>query len=430
MRSIFLTDPAGLQLSTREKRLYILFAGFMLSMFLPGMPVVNNICFGLLFVYSFLFNSFGEKIWLLKQRLAVIGMILFFLIQAISILYSDNKNEGTAVLVLRLPMLMFPIALGTIRIGQLLKQRLMVLWIMAVLLAAIGSTIFSIIRVIHTGDIAWLYNDALTENSIGWQSSYFAILLTVTFFMFVHLLNAHVWPVSRTGTFLIALFLLVFHFLLASRVSIILLYGSILIYGIYGIVKKKNYKPGLSILGGLAVGAVLLVLVFPKTLNRFRELQYSHYEYSSRNAESHYNMEVKPDQWNGVNIRLAVWKCGWELVQENPVLGTGIGDKMDDLLQVYKKNGFTMAYDTKRNLHSTYLDVQVGTGLMGLLLFVLSWVILPLVYCFRNGDWLGAAIIGVLAFGCITESYPDRSQGNFMLAFLITFIISYRKQDQ
>ncbi|MBO9631662.1 MAG: O-antigen ligase family protein [Chitinophagaceae bacterium] len=399
-------------------------------MFLPGMPVVNNICFGLLFVYSFLFNPLGEKIGLLKRRLAVAGMILFFLLQALSILYSTNKSEGTAVLVLRLPMLMFPIALGTIKISELLKQRLMVLWILVVLLAAIGSTIFSIIRVIHTGDIAWLYNDALTENSIGWQSSYFAILLTVTLFMFVYLLNARVWPLSKTGTFFIVLFLLIFHFLLASRVSIILLYSSILLYGIYGIVKKKNYKLGLSILGGLAMGAVLLVLVFPKTLNRFKELQYRNYDYSSRKAESHYNMEVKPDQWNGANIRLAVWQCGWELVRENPVLGTGIGDKMDDLLQVYKKNGFTMAYDSKRNLHSTYLDVLVGTGVIGLLLFVLSWVILPLVYCFRNADWLGAAIIGALALSCITETYPDRSQGNFMLAFLFTFIISYRRQDQ
>ncbi|WP_127130987.1 O-antigen ligase family protein [Pseudoflavitalea rhizosphaerae] len=430
MRSIFLTDPEGLQIPVKEKGLYALFAGFMISFFLPGMPVVNNILFGLLFVYSFLFNSMAEKGALLRRRFAIIGMLLFFLLQILSIVYSDNKSEAIEMLVMRLPILMFPIALGTISIGSLLRKRIMVLWVMVILLASIVSTIVGIMNVAKTGETSWLYNDSLTGPALAWQSSYFAMLLTVTFFMLAYLINTGAWPVRRTGTYIICIFLLIFHFLLASRASILLLYSSILLYAIYIIVLRKKIKLGLLVIGGLVMGGVLLVSVFPKTINRFRELGYRHYEYSNKGAESHYNMEVKEGQWNGANIRLAVWQCGWELVQLNPILGTGLGDKMDDLLEVYKRNGFVMGVETRRNLHNTYLDVLVSTGFVGLLLFLLSWVFLPLTYCFKNRDWVGACIIGAIAFGCITETYIDRSQGNYMFSFLITFIISTRKQDQ
>ncbi|QEC42195.1 O-antigen ligase family protein [Pseudobacter ginsenosidimutans] len=429
MRSIFLTDPEGLQIPVKEKGLYALFAGFMISFFLPGMPVVNNILFGLLFVYSFLFNTHGEKGWLLRRRLAVAGMIVFFLLQVLSVLYSSNKKEGLEMVVLRLPMLMFPIAIGTIRIGDLLKKRLMALWVMVMLLAAVVTFICSMVVVIRTGESSWFYNDSLTV-AIGWQSSYFAILLTVTLYMFVYLIESGAWPFSRAISFVIGAFFLVFHFLLASRMNIILLYSSIFLYALYGMVLKRKYKLGLYIMSGLVLGALMLVLLFPKTINRFRELGYRQFDYSSRGVESHYDMEVKPDQWNGANIRLAVWQCGWELVQKHPVLGTGIGDKMDELMEAYKMNGFVMGVETRRNLHNTYLDVLVATGFTGLILFLLAWIILPLLYCLKSRDWLGACIIVALAFGCITETYIDRSQGNYMLGFLITFIVSCRRQDQ
>ena len=429
MRYLFLTDPEGLQIPVKEKGLYALFAGFMISFFLPGMPVVNNIFFGLLFVYSFLFNTPKEKAWLLRRRLAIVGMLLYFLMQVISALYSTNIKEGFAMIVIRLPMLMFPIALGTIRIGDHLKKRLMVLWVVVMLLASVVTFICSMVVVIRTGETSWFYNDSLTV-AIEWQSSYFALLLTVTLFIFVYLIETGAWPFSRTNSFIIGAFFLVFHFMLASRMNIILLYTAILLYALYGMILKRKFKLGLYIMSGLVLGALMLVFLFPKTLNRFRELGYRQFDYSSRAVESHYDMEVKPDQWNGANIRLAVWQCGWELVQEHPLLGTGIGDKMDDLVEAYRKNGFVMGVESRRNLHNTYLDVIVATGFIGLIIFLLGWFFLPLLDCFKNKDWLGACIIAAIAISCITETYIDRSRGNYMIGFLIPFIISYRKQDQ
>ena len=32
----------------------------------------------------------------------------------------------------------------------------------------------------------------------------------------------------------------------------------------------------------------------------------------SMGKESHYNMEVTADQWNGANLRMAAWRCGWK----------------------------------------------------------------------------------------------------------------------
>lgn len=397
--------------------------GFVITLFFRTMPVLNNIFTGLIVVTSFFYNSLQEKWQLLRERKAVLFMLLFFLVHIISAAVSDNREEASVMLQMRSPLLLFPIALGLIVVKEHLKQRIWWLFGTATTVAALVCLIAAIVTYRQTGNTGVLYNDSLSL-AIGKQSIYFAMMINFAIAGFIYLLGVKASFVNRGMAWCSILFLLIIHFLLASRISIIILYSGLLLYAFYYITKKRKILEGATLVMGLCIAGFLLVKFFPQTLNRFRELGYTKYSFNSQAAESHYNMEVTADQWNGANIRLAVWKCGWELARQHPVWGVQLGDKMDELIKVYESKDFVFAVQSKRNLHNNYLDILVTFGWVGLIVFVAGWLLLPLLQVIRTRDALGGFVILALAVAFISETYGDRSIGNVLMGFFIPFLIS------
>jgi O-antigen ligase len=146
--------------------------------------------------------------------------------------------------------------------------------------------------------------------------------------------------------------------------------------------------------------------------------------------ESHYNMKVNEHQWNGVNFRLAVWQCGWELFLAHPIIGVDIGDKKDALMEKYKEKKFEFALRTGKNVHSNYLDILYSMGIIGLSLFLIGWIILPLRYAKKNNDWLTILIILTFAAAWVSEIYFDRSLGGMLTGFFIPFLLTDTNSEE
>lgn len=426
MRSILLLDPAAKIFSLREKALYFGVFAFFSSLFLPDMPVINNVILGGLVLVSLLYNPFSEKVRLLKERKEILFMILLYLLHIVSAFFSQNRPEALTMLALRLPLLVFPVSIGLIYIREELKDRILLAFIVIITLTAIVCMVYSIGQYRKFHNVGFLYNDSLTS-LIKTQSIYFALIVNLALFSYFYLLRKGSFAIEYIGlAYLSIAFLLVFHFMLASRIAIISLYSVFLFYGVRDIIKKKRYWHGVTVIAGLVLGAVLLFTIFPKTLNRFNELQYSAYQFNNHGRESHYNMEISPDQWNGANIRLAVWKCAEELGSRYWLTGAQLGDKQDRLMDVYREKQFDFAIQTKRNTHSNYIDVFITFGIVGFVIYLLGYLILPLRKAFQTRDTLGGLIIGFLCISMITETYMDRSLGCELLGFFLAFIASVR----
>jgi O-antigen ligase len=182
----------------------------------------------------------------------------------------------------------------------------------------------------------------------------------------------------------------------------------------------------------LPIVATGIMLLFPKTVNRFHELQYTDYDFRSHGRESHYNMPVTEDQWNGANIRLALWNCGLDLARRHWLTGIPLGDKDSALQDEYRSRDFDFAYRHKRNLHSTYLDVLVNTGIPGLVVFLLACFFLPLARAIKQKSTIAIAITIAIAMAIFTENWLDQSQGCVLLGFWLSFIPAaypYRLHD-
>jgi len=226
------------------------------------------------------------------------------------------------------------------------------------------------------------------------------------------------------------LFLYGISYLLASRIMMGVLYATTLGFAFYYIIRQKKYLEGITLIMGLLIGVFLIFKFFPSTLNRFKELTYTQFNYQNMGKESHYNMAVDSTQWNGANFRLAAWRCGWQLFKEHPIMGVHIGDKKDKLFEVYRQKNFQFAIKTNKNVHNNYLDILYSMGIIGLIVFIIGWLILPLMAAWRFKN--GLAIIMILTFACawITEIYFDRSLGGMLVGFFIPFLLTDSRKDK
>jgi len=404
-----------------EKIAYWLMAGFFVTLYMG--PVLNNLFIGALVVYSFFLCPLSERIQAFKERKALLLIAAFYLWNVISALMSQNLAEGLSMIQLRSPLLLLPLAIGTLRMREVFRNKVLLSYAVATTLASLACLVSAIIHYVHFRDAGYLYNDSLSDLT-GIQSVYFALMVEIALFALGYLLiNGALRP--RLWVWLCILFLLVIQFMLASRTGIILLYSVTLCFaGWYYFIHTKRWQQGLGLMGVILVGALVFTFFFPKTLNRFHELAYTDYHYNSHAVESHYNMQLTPDQWNGANIRLAIWKCGWAVAKEHPWSGVPLGDKRDVLVRQYEAVHFDFAAASRRNTHSTYLDVLITFGFPGLVLFVLGFLILPLYDCLRKGDWLGVIVNFAFLVGMVTETLIDRSLGCVLMGFFLGFFLA------
>ncbi|RDV16432.1 O-antigen ligase family protein [Pontibacter diazotrophicus] len=413
-------------MTKQEKTLFILIVLFFVTLFFSKLRIPNIIITGAIAIYCFSLSSIKEKLKLLKQRRSIQYMLFFFLLVIISMLLSDNRDKGLTYLVLRLPLLVFPISLGLISMRKDFKEKLLLSYACITTLICVlclGSAIYNYLTS-HRNDA--VYNDNLTL-LIKQQSVYIALLVNFAIYTFLYFILFR--STKYKGWMALAMmFLFGFSYLLGSRINMAVLMVMCLALCLYYIVSERMLLEGLALTFALLIGSFLVFKFQPQMLNRYKELAYSNYNYENKGIESHYNMELTPDQWNGANLRLAAWNCGWELFRENPIVGVGLGDKKDLLIQKYQQKNFYFAIETNKNVHNNYLDILYSMGIIGLVVFLVAWFFSPLVSAINSRDSLAAMMLITLACAWITEIYLDRSFGGIIAGFFVPFLLADKKK--
>ncbi|TWI83670.1 O-antigen ligase [Lacibacter cauensis] len=428
MKTLLLADAEGRQLKWQEKAFYWLVLVFFISLFIPRAPVASNILLGAFVAHSFFYNRLNEKLQILKQRPVVILITAYYLLHVISLAWSTDKEEAATQLAIRLPIFILPLAIGTVIIKKDLADRIILVIGFITTGVAVVSLGLSFSQYMKTGNSGFLYNDSLTVH-FGQQSIYVAMLVNLSIAGIVYLLQRKTVAQSLQGWLYVSLIILfVFHFLLASRSAMLLLYGSALLFAFYYVFTKRRYLEGATLILGLVIGAFMLFKFFPKTVQRFKELAYTNFTFESKAAESHYDMQLDSAQWNGANTRLALWQCGWELAKQNMLTGVGIGDRVSDMNKVYADRKFAMAIETKKNVHNSYLDAWLTFGIGGFILLLLAFAVLPFVDAVRATNGYYLFVVTVFIVSMLFEVYIGRSFGCMLAGFFYSFIAATKKK--
>jgi O-antigen ligase len=351
-------------------------------------------------------------------------MLAFALWLIASFFLSGNQSDGLRSLQLRLPLILFPLSIGLMQLTKQLRNTILLGVAIIVSASCLISFALAIYRYMQENNSAWLYNDALSF-FIGQQSIYTSLLVNISIYVFIyHLLYSALTRGYKLMLALGTIFLFVISYLLASRNMMLILYISTIFFSFYFILTKRKYVEGAALLLAIIITGFLVFNFFPKTINRFRELAYTQFNFQSQAKESHYAGELTPDQWNGANFRLAAWYCGWQLVKEHPFTGVDLGDKNDELFSVYREKQFHFAINTNKNVHNNYLDILYSMGVAGLLLFLAGWLFFPFITALRNRDGLTIIILITFAQAMVTENYFDRSIGAMLFGFFVTFLLA------
>jgi Lipid A core - O-antigen ligase and related enzymes len=158
--------------------------------------------------------------------------------------------------------------------------------------------------------------------------------------------------------------------LLAARSGLVTWYLFILLWAAY-ISIKKNKLFGIFILIATCLFAITAITFIPTLNKRIAYIKYSFEMFQKRDLTG---------QYSDIG-RLISYDISAKLIEKNALLGVGCGDIMAEM-----KDGYQQYYpevEEVRQLipHNQFLIVATGTGIIGLIFFVL-WMFYPL-------KWIG-----------------------------------------
>ena len=126
---------------------------------------------------------------------------------------------------------------------------------------------------------------------------------------------------------------------------------------------------------------------------------------------------------NSAGAHIHLWQNAIELISENPVFGTGIGDVKDQLMGMYRKNNYINGLENQLNPHNQYLQTGVALGLVGIILLVIIFLN-GLVISFKNNDWIAFLFIAIVSLNCLTESMLERRAGILFFALFYSLFFT------
>lgn len=121
--------------------------------------------------------------------------------------------------------------------------------------------------------------------------------------------------------------------------------------------------------------------------------------------------------------RLAFWHAHWEMFREKPWIGHGFSLGKEYRQPYYELIGLG-DFPYKYEAHNLFLQIMVNSGLLGLMLFVLTmyWSFLHL-----RSSWTGLGLLAVLLLGSMTQNSLLDFEVRYTFAVLLALALSFAK---
>jgi O-antigen ligase len=337
-----------------------------------------------------------------KELVFLVAVCAYYLYSSISLIYTENIEYGLDKVYSQSYMLFFPLFFLSFRqeLGQKAYLKIFkgfLLSLTTVCVLSISKQLYSILA--DNQGLTALMQNSLSTSVIDNYFLGFSLLLSFSLITYTYIkqfkTRIRLFG-SNTLEIIVVLILAVTLLLLNSRNLIFLTAFAVgLIFLSKSILRKKPsffIKMFLLLIG--IIGANYYANPFFE--EKMKEVV-------------NYDQEMNTDRyWGG--MRKSIWDCAIKVVEGDPIIGVGIGDQKDQLelcYSIYMHNRLLVEGDNF-NAHNIFLQVLLGTGLIGLALFLLSFFYMTKkAICSKNMYYL--IFIGVFIFAGLTESYFERN---------------------
>ncbi len=387
--------------------------------FIPPFMILWGIC-------RMLESRFQVKLqWKSKTSIKILFVlfIIYYLWQAVGLIYSTDIKMGLLNLFGRLSLVLFPIVL--IFPGEMIKNKIKIL----IRVFAISTFLFMLFCFSyayyksvnlqngiwtfnpHPGEYNWLSYFYSSELTLSQHPSYIAMYVLLSVFICFESYFDYSLKFKRRVLWLILGFILLLsQYFLSSRAGIL---ASLILIPIYLIIKLKQ-------LGKRKFAWIWIILIIIAISPLVVKNQRVDYLYG-RLFQEQVGYERKKDP------RLIIWKSGLEIARKNLLLGVGIGDVRAELSAEYQRIGEEQMAIERFNAHNQFLEVLVENGIIGLVLFVSIFIFIFYI-AFSGNNLLYIMFILMIFMFFLFESVLYRLAGVSFFA-LFSFLLIYVKMD-
>ncbi len=126
------------------------------------------------------------------------------------------------------------------------------------------------------------------------------------------------------------------------------------------------------------------------------------------------------------NLRLSIWRMGWDLVKERPVLGTGLID-LGELLKAKRVPSDDWLWNNAPmagHLHNNFVQITATRGFTGLAAFIFMWlsVFILAAKLMRSQTRLTAVFAGGIAAALVGFQVNGLAEWNFSDSEVVTIV--------
>lgn len=392
------------------------------ALVLPWSVAIMNlgiVFFALLWVLTFFFYkkhiSFNWK--------EILIFVSFYLVDLISLFYSDYIDEGQRNMLKKLGIVVLPIILLSLNI---LKQELLVNLLKAFAISIATLTICSIFKQVVTffflnpnnNTFSYLCTEKKLAESVIQSYSHLIlslfILIAFNFMLFMRLKRQKAVVNKTLDFFIIAIFILGI-LLLSSRISYILLF---VLSGYYLFTSRQ-----LVLKQKLLFTLLALILFFSSLIvnDQFNKRAMEIVNYNDEFANMNINL-------GGYEMRKEIWGCSWGIIKENLIFGVGIGDVQNTLDECYdekaKNPELYIGFNSPQfHSHNIFLQIMLSSGILGITSLLLLFIFTS-IRAFKNKNILFLSLMVILVLFGLTEAIFERNMN--IIVFALFFPLAYK----
>ena len=213
----------------------------------------------------------------------------------------------------------------------------------------------------------------------------------------------------------ITIFLFLFIHFLSVRTGIAALYIGILILLVRYVYLTRKYLLAAGVLAGLFLLPVIGYHTIPSFKAKVNYMRWDWLMYREGKGAEYAD-----------SGRLTSLKVGYDLFRANPLFGVGAGNLRAETEKVFKANH----PEFKESLvpHNQFLFVMAGTGLVGLLLFLIGFLY-PLFHHRNYREPLLLAFYGIAFTAFMLEHTVENSIGVAFFCFFVLLWLNHQKQE-
>lgn len=347
--------------------------------------------------------------------------VLYFLSSAVSFLYSENTDEANRKLILKLPILCFPLVFNALRKTESKHfPNLVLIGLYAMYLPAVVS-VYNYISNKTLFDQLILESKPLPiEFGYGIYHIQFSILLALSVVLGVFiLLHRKAWNLSafnKTFIGVISLLNFVFLHILSARTGLLALYVGLLMILLPALFKMPLRSKIISVVAGLFLPIVILSL-----------------SSSLRNRLSNTAADFEV-AWSGKDandysfaMRVQAWKNAIQVIKKNPIIGVGIGDADKELQENFALMNSSITAANRKNPHFQFLETATQSGIVSACIFLL--ILLYSLFGKSNKNSLLASIVLLLFLASCFESILERQASVVAYSAFIALALAYGSRE-